>query len=65
VYQYSEDGDGEPLYTAPVQPALVTLTDEHIGDIYYSITKQRWTNAASWVKVFARAIEAVTKGQTK
>lgn len=22
VYQYTEDGDGEPLYTAPVQPAL-------------------------------------------
>lgn len=34
------------------------LTDEQIGEFYYGITHQRWSSNGSWLKTFARAIEA-------
>jgi hypothetical protein len=45
-----------PLYTAP--PQRKPLTDEQVGEIYYGITHQRATISGSWIKTFARAIEA-------
>lgn len=48
---------GTKLYTSP--PAQrKPLTDEEIGDLYYSITHQRWSSSGAWLKTFARAIEA-------
>lgn len=44
------------LYTAP--PQRKPLTDEQIGEFYYGITHQRWSSSGSWLKTFARAIEA-------
>ena len=57
---WAESGTGlwveTPLYTSP--PQRKPLTDEQVGEIYYGITHQRATISGSWIKTFARAIEA-------
>jgi hypothetical protein len=40
------------------QPEQKPLSDEQVGEIYYGITHQRATISGSWIKTFARAIEA-------
>jgi hypothetical protein len=45
-----------PLYTTP--PQRKPLSEGEVGEIYYGITRQRATISGSWIKTFARAIEA-------
>ena len=63
VYQYTEDGDGEPLYTAP--PQRKPLTDDQIIDAMHEDGCERIENfyvvgpvQKAAVFSFARAIEA-------
>ena len=45
-----------PRITTP--PQRKPLSDEEVGEIYYGITRQRSSISGSWIKTFARAIEA-------
>ena len=42
----------------PAAPQRKPLSEEKVGEIYYGITHQRATISGSWIKTFARAIEA-------
>ena len=55
IYVYSEDGDGEPLYTTPPKREWVGLTDAEMNDITCGMVK-------GWVmEQLAQAIEAKLK----
>jgi hypothetical protein len=53
VYQYTEDGDGEPLYTTP--PQRKPLTEEEISNIWDDTVM---ATVIPFSTGFARAIEA-------